>query len=508
MEKNKKTAFEIVMENRKEVVDELIKSMEEGYIATRQLWDKMTVRPQNPVSEVYYRGGNRFRLSMEAVKKEYKDPRWLTYNQAAENGWQVKKGEKGVLCEKWIFSKTVKEKDEKGIEIEKEVELDKPIVNYFKVFNAEQIAGIPELEKLPIEKGQVLEIAEDMIATSMCPIKEVGQEQAYYSPSKDEIVLPLRESFKDHESFLSTALHEMIHSTGHESRLNRGKGNMFGSPEYAKEELIAELGSVFLQGDLGIKLEGEHFQDHSNYLKSWIGALKEDYHELFRACIEAEKGSQFLYSNYLEREKEQVKDLQEKLENKPLTKPLDKLQVIFHWSENDFGLAEETSLRGEKAYNFIKQLMDYDKEKNKERETNEKSGYDKTKISLYYGGECIKEKIRIDLGDLEFGKDTQKVSDGLEYRLMLYVKDVRDNAHEYSEMSEVLYGEKKTKEEILADTKEMEKEIKDLMKDFRERENKYLKSKDQEVEKENKVPGKKNAWAKSKGKSRTQENER
>ena len=219
---------------------------------------------------------------------------------------------------------------------------------------------------------------------------------------------------------------------------------MFGSLEYVKEELVAELGSVFQQGDLGIKLEGEHFQDHSNYLKSWIGALKEDYHELFRACIEAEKGSEFLYSNYLEREKEQVKDLQEKLENKPLTKPLDKLQVIFHWSENDFGLAEETSLKGEKAYNFIKQLMDYDKEKNKERETNEKSGYDKTKISLYYGGECIKEKIRIDLGDLEFGKDTQKVSDGLEYRLMLYVKDVRDNAHEYSEMSEVLYGEKKT----------------------------------------------------------------
>ncbi|MDU1912596.1 zincin-like metallopeptidase domain-containing protein [Fusobacterium sp.] len=128
-----------------------------------------------------------------------------------------------------------------------------------------------------------------MIAASMCPIKEVGQEQAYYSPSKDEIVLPLRESFKDSESFLSTALHEMIHSTGHESRLNRDKGHMFGSPEYAKEELIAELGSVFLQGDLGIKLEGEHFQDHSNYLKSWIGALKEDYHELFRACIEAEK---------------------------------------------------------------------------------------------------------------------------------------------------------------------------------------------------------------------------
>lgn len=507
MEKNKKSAFEIVMEDRKEIVDELIKNMEQGYVATRKLWDKMAVRPQNPVSEVYYRGGNRFRLSMAAVKNGYKDPRWLTYNQAVENGWQVKKGEKGVLCEKWIFSKTVKEKDEKGIEIEKEVELDKPIVNYFKVFNAEQIAGIPELEKLPLEKGQVLEIAEDMIATSMCPIKEVGQEEAYYNPSKDEIAIPLRESFKDSESFLSTTLHEMIHSTGHESRLNRGKGNMFGSPEYAKEELVAELGSVFLQGDLGIKLEGEHFQDHSNYLNYWIKTLKEDYNELFRASIQAEKGSQFLYSNYLEREKEQVKALQEKLENKSFIKPnpLDKLQVIFHDSENDFGLAEETSLRGEKAYNFIKQLMDYDKEKNKEKETNKMAGYDKTRISLFYGGECIKEKIRIDLGDLEFGKDTQKVSDGLEYRLMLYVKDMRESAHEYAAMSEVVYGEKKTKEEILADTKEMEKEVKDLMKDFRERENKYLKSKEQEVEK---VPEKKNPWAKSKNKDKESENER
>jgi len=91
---------------------------------------------------------------------------------------------------------------------------------------------------------------------------------------------------------------------------------------------------------------------------------------------------------------------------------------------------------------------------------------------------------------------------------MLYVKDVRDNAHEYSEMSEVLYGEKKTKEEILADTKEMEDEIKELMKDFRERENRYLKNKEQEVEKESKVPGKKNPWAKSRSRAKTQENER
>ena len=77
MEKNKKTAFEIVMENRKEVVDELIKSMEEGYIATRQLWDKMAVRPQNPVSERYCGGGPRVRRRMAAVHTGARDPRWV-----------------------------------------------------------------------------------------------------------------------------------------------------------------------------------------------------------------------------------------------------------------------------------------------------------------------------------------------------------------------------------------------------------------------------------------------
>ena len=95
----------------------------------------------------------------------------------------------------------------------------------------------------------------------------------------------------------------MGHSTGHESRLNRDMSGVFGSESYAKEELVAELCSIFTQARLNIKLEGEHFNDHTAYLKSWIGALKNDPSELFRAATKAEEASKRLYNNYLEEKK-------------------------------------------------------------------------------------------------------------------------------------------------------------------------------------------------------------
>ena len=99
----------------------------------------------------------------------------------------------------------------------------------------------------------------------------------------------------------------MCHSTGHSTRLNRNQTGEFGTPSYAREELIAELGSLFTETSLGFKIEGEHFNDHSNYLKSWIGALKDDYNELFRACSEAEKASNYLLERYNTFEKTQEK---------------------------------------------------------------------------------------------------------------------------------------------------------------------------------------------------------
>ncbi|MBR8701051.1 MULTISPECIES: zincin-like metallopeptidase domain-containing protein [unclassified Fusobacterium] len=305
----KKTAYEIVMEDRKNLVNKLIENMKKGYFITRDKLKGELLFPQNPVSDVYYKGGNRLRLMLVSLNQEYKDPRWMTFNQAKEKGWTIKKGEHGVLCEKWIFTKKEKVKDkETGEEKIQEVDLAKPIVNYFVVFNGSQIEGIPPYEKTAeLSKSETIKLMENFIKTSKVPIKELAQDKAFYNVIKDEIVLPLRSAFKDDEAFMRTTLHEMCHSTGHPSRLNRDLMNTFGSEKYAREELVAELGSIFTESSLGIHLDAEHFNDHSNYLKSWIGALQKDYNELFRACANAEKASDFLLTNYNEYVKEKNK---------------------------------------------------------------------------------------------------------------------------------------------------------------------------------------------------------
>ena len=137
-----------------------------------------------------------------------------------------------------------------------------------------------------------------MILSSECPVYELAQNRSYYSPSRDQIVLPLRETFKDMESFGKVVFHEMGHSTGHPSRLNRKMGGFFGSPDYSMEELRAELGAMFIESDLNIQLKTENYQDHSDYLKSWLEELEADPNELFRVCADAEKIAEYLVGNY------------------------------------------------------------------------------------------------------------------------------------------------------------------------------------------------------------------
>lgn len=292
------SAFEIVMNNRKDLVNKIISNMEKGYIFTKSAWNKSALRPQNPVSNLYYKGGNRVRLMNAAIENEYTDPRWCTFKQAQANDWKIKKGSKGVLLEKWIFSKTETQTDENGKKIKVEVQLKNPVVNYFTVFNGSQIENIPELDLGNKTHDESYKLAENVMKSSECKIKEIAQPKAFYRPSEDTIYLPLRESFKSYDSFLSVAIHEMSHSTGYEGRLNRPLINAFGSPDYAREELNAELGSAFTKSDLGIALQDEALQDHSNYLKSWIGVLKDDPNEFFRACAEAEKISDYIVNNY------------------------------------------------------------------------------------------------------------------------------------------------------------------------------------------------------------------
>lgn len=303
--------YERVMEERKKLVDQIINNMKEGYIIPKPQWNQNIFRIINPVSGARYRGANMLKLYMSSVVNGYQDNRWMTYKQAESKGYHVKKGETGIRLEKYIFEKQVEQENEITGQKEKVwVKLSKPMINTFVVFNGEQIDGIPELvhQEIKQQDSEVWKIADDLIASSECPVREEPQGNAYYSPQHDSITLPPREVFISPEAFTTTLIHEMCHSTGHETRLNRPILNKFGSPEYALEELRAELGAFFMGADLGIEGSEELLASHTQYLESWITVLENDPNELFRAMSDSQKAVDRLSTNYEKvREQDNVK---------------------------------------------------------------------------------------------------------------------------------------------------------------------------------------------------------
>jgi antirestriction protein ArdC len=287
------------MEERKQLVKEIVEQMKAGYIITKDAWNSDILRPQNPISGVQYHGGNRLKLMNIGIQRKYTDPRWMTAIQIRDAGYRLRQDARrnGVMCEKWIFTRQVTVIDpDTGKKKKDEVELEHPRVSFFNVYNAADVEGLPEYySPMPDETNKV---ANDFILSSECEIHEVAVDAAFYSPVKDEICIPPRQTFKSEEAFLSVLWHEMSHSTGSAARLNRPLKGLFGTTEYAKEELRAEIGSLFVASSLGMNISGENRQDYSNYLKLWIGVLEDDYNELFRACADAEKICNRLITNY------------------------------------------------------------------------------------------------------------------------------------------------------------------------------------------------------------------
>lgn len=284
-------------EYRKAVTERLIGMLESGTAPWQKPWDADIAamnRPHNFNGRPYH-GVNALMLWCTAIDKGYEDPRWLTFKQVNKLGGHVNKGEKAQIVEYWQWEKEV-ENPETG---EKEkVPLEHPKVYRAAVFNADQCTGLPKLRR-QAQKWSPVERAENIIAANGVPVTHNTDGSAFYSPGGDFICLPPRESFATVDAYYSTLLHEVGHSTGHPTRLNREFGGQFGSEGYAREELRAELASTFLCGELGIATTGSDEQ-HAAYVKSWVSALKNDYNEIFRAAADAEKICNYLY----EREKE------------------------------------------------------------------------------------------------------------------------------------------------------------------------------------------------------------
>ena len=171
----------------------------------------------------------------------------------------------------------------------------------YTVFNAKQIEGIPEWTPKQRSLFEVVEAGEHILNNCGATILHDQADRAFYNRSSDSIHLPPKHAFKDAAGYYGTALHEAAHSSGHPSRLNRAtltESYRFGDINYAKEELRAELASVFLAAERGIPHDPEQ---HAAYVGSWINVLKQDKNEIFRAAHDASRAADFLLA--LERDR-------------------------------------------------------------------------------------------------------------------------------------------------------------------------------------------------------------
>lgn len=272
-----------------QITNQIIEALESGVKPWVCPWDKTEQlgMPSNASTGALYNGMNIMLLWMSATMQSFSSSSWMTFKQAKEKGGQVRKGEKGTH----IFFYNMIEKTDKGTD---EVERYAMLKTY-SVFNIDQIDGLPESMYCPVVAiddevpVRSLEHVEYFLNATGASIVYNGQ-RAFYRPSTDEIVIPDLHRFSTTEDAYATTLHELTHWTGHKSRLERKNCNAFGSKDYAFEELVAELGSVFLMADLGIVGEVQH----ESYIANWLTALKDDKRYIFKAASQASKAHQFL----------------------------------------------------------------------------------------------------------------------------------------------------------------------------------------------------------------------
>jgi antirestriction protein ArdC len=280
---------------RQQVTDAIIAALEKGVAPWQKPWQSGALEmPLNPTSGKPYRGGNAIQLMVSGMRMGSEDPRWLTYRQAQENGWQVRRGEKGTQIEFWQFpDNRAATPDDTRNDIT-DSHRDRFICRVYTVFNANQIEGIPGHMPRVRQEWEIINAAEEILKNSGARICHDQSDRAFYNRLTDEIHLPPKGAFTSAGNYYGTALHEMAHWSGAPNRLNRETLNesyRFGDLAYAKEELRAELASVFIMAERGIP----HNPDsHAAYLCSWLKTFRDDKHEIFRAARDAHRAADLL----------------------------------------------------------------------------------------------------------------------------------------------------------------------------------------------------------------------
>jgi len=278
----------------KVITDKILEKLEQGTVPWHQPWS--TEMSKNLVSRKEYRGINIFVLGSMG----YANPYWLTFKQADQLGGHVRRGEKStpVVFWKWM-EKNATDLNEDGEPRNKSY----PVLRYYKVFNLDQCDAIP-VEKIPaLETRQDFHPIQEAeaVVRDMPHAPEIDHEsrQALYRPSTDSIEMPPSELFGSDEEYYSTLFHELTHSTGHRSRLHRFNDEElapFGSGDYSKEELIAEMGAAFLCGHCTIV--NRTIDNSAAYIQGWLNRLRNDKKLVVLAGAQAQKAADCILARY------------------------------------------------------------------------------------------------------------------------------------------------------------------------------------------------------------------
>ncbi len=274
------------------ITDKIIAQLEAGTIPWHKPWATFQGMPKNLVSKKEYRGINVFLLACQ----QYSSPYWMTYKQAEERGGHVRKGEKSTMVVFWKMMDRYGTDDDE-ISSDSSVSGKAPLLRYYNVFNLEQCQDIESpTQEVPTYQFTPIKNAEQIISGMKDrPEISYGGNRASYTPVSDKIRMPYEERFEQNEAFYSVLFHELGHSTGHKSRLDRKEvmeKHEFGSESYGAEELCAELCSSYLCGVAGIS--NQTLDLAASYIDGWLNVLKQDRKMIVVAAARAQAAADYI----------------------------------------------------------------------------------------------------------------------------------------------------------------------------------------------------------------------
>ena len=273
-----------------EITDGIIAALESGVSPWQKPWKELGCNgdtiPHNASTGKAYRGGNVFWLFIQQEVRGFQSAGWMTFNQAKALGAKVRKGEKGTPVVFW----KIMEREDKETKKTKTFAL----LRHYTVFNVDQIDNLPE--EITNPDGREIPAIPDLADWVNATLQlrggiQHGGDQAFYAPGRDAIRVPHVDQFSSEDAYNATLLHEATHATGAKSRLDRLTAAPFGSEEYAKEELVAEMGASILAATLGLNYE---IENHASYIGSWLKALKNDNRFIFSAASQAQKAVDYI----------------------------------------------------------------------------------------------------------------------------------------------------------------------------------------------------------------------